>query len=134
MVWEVLEIFEETGKPLSAATKVGELVSLYVRKQEVARGIIVEQPLSFLIQNPLPNEKPISLNVSTTKTRALIQIDTILAPNCVIPYHRQSLKNIQNGEGHSKLLLVYLHFELEVIKNWSQFQNLWSLEILEQSK
>jgi hypothetical protein len=35
---------------------------------------------------------------------------------------------------HSKLLLVYLHFELEVIKNWSQFQILWSLEILEQSK
>ena len=30
MVWEVLETFEETGKPLSSATKVGELVSLYV--------------------------------------------------------------------------------------------------------
>ena len=68
MIWEVLETFEEVGKPLSPATKVGELVSLYVRKQEVARGIIVEQPLSFTIQNPLPNEKPISLNVSTTKT------------------------------------------------------------------
>ena len=99
MIWEVLETFEETGKPLSSATKVGELVSLYVRKQEVARGIIVEQPVSYLIQNPLPNETPVSLNVSTTKTQALIQIDTILAPNCVIPHHRQSLKNLQNGEG-----------------------------------
>ena len=105
MVWEVLETFEEAGKPLSSATKVGELVSLYVRKQEVARGIIVEQPVSFLIQNPLPNEKPISLNVSTTKTRALIQIDTILAPNCVIPHHRQLLKNLQNGEGSFKVVV-----------------------------
>ena len=76
-----------------------------MRKQEVARGIIVEQPLSFIIQNPLANEKPISLNVSTTKTRALIQIDTILAPNCVISHHRQSLKNIQNGEGSFKVVV-----------------------------
>jgi hypothetical protein len=68
MVWEVLETFEETGKPLSAATKVGELISLYVQKQEVAQGSMIEQPLSFSIQNPLPNEKLISLNVSTTKT------------------------------------------------------------------
>ena len=30
----VLKTFEETGKPLSSATKVGELVSLYVQKQE----------------------------------------------------------------------------------------------------
>ena len=44
MIWEVLEIFKKVGKPLSSATKVGELVSLYVRKQEVARGIILEQP------------------------------------------------------------------------------------------
>ena len=71
----------------------------------MARGIIVEQPVSFLIQNPLPNEKPISLNVSTTKTRALIQIDTILAPNCVIPHHRQLLKNLQNGEGSFKVVV-----------------------------
>ena len=105
MVWEVLETFGEVGKPLSSATKVGELVSLYVRKQEVAHGIIVEQPVSFLIQNPLPNEKPISLNVSTTKTRALIQIDTILAPNCVIPHHCQSLKNLQNGEDPFKAVV-----------------------------
>lgn len=68
MIWEVLEIFEEVGKPLLSATKVGELVSLYVRKQEVAHGIIVEQPKSFQIQNPLPNKESISLNVSTTKT------------------------------------------------------------------
>lgn len=65
----------------------------------MARGVIVEQPLTFMVKNPIENEKPISLNVSTTKIRALIQIDTILAPNCVIPHHRQSLKNIQNGEG-----------------------------------
>jgi hypothetical protein len=71
----------------------------------VAQGIIVEQPQSFTIQNPLANEKPISLNVSTTKTQALIQIDTILAPNCVIPHHRQSLKNIQNGEGSFKVVV-----------------------------
>ena len=82
MIWEVLETFEEAGKSLSSATKIGELVSLYVQKQEVACGIIVEQPVYFLIQNSLPNEEPISLNVSTTKTRALILIDTILAPNC----------------------------------------------------
>jgi len=46
-----------------------------------------------------------SLNVLTTKTRALIQIDTVLAPNCMIPYHRQSLKNIQNGGGSFKAIV-----------------------------
>jgi len=30
MVWEILETFEKTGKPISAATKVEELISLYV--------------------------------------------------------------------------------------------------------
>src|SRR6266446_6024563 len=39
------------------------------------------------------------------KHGALIQIDTILAPNCVIPYHRQSLKNIQNCEGSFKVVV-----------------------------
>jgi hypothetical protein len=28
-----------------------------------------------------------------------------LAPNCVIPHHRQSLKNIQNGEGSFKVVV-----------------------------
>ena len=39
------------------------------------------------------------------KHGALIQIDTILAPNCVIPHYCQSLKNIQNGEGSFKVVV-----------------------------
>ena len=35
----------------------------------------------------------------------MIQIDTILASNCVIPHHRQSLKNLQNGEGSFKVVV-----------------------------
>ena len=36
--------------------------------------------------------------MSTTKTCALIEIDTVLAPNCVIAHHHQSLKNIQKNQ------------------------------------
>ena len=35
----------------------------------------------------------------------MIQIDTILTPNCVIPHHHQSLKNLQNGEGSFKVVV-----------------------------
>ena len=96
LIWDVLKNIEHNGQSISAATKVGQLVSLFVKNQEVARGVIIEQPPSFEISTS--DGTPISLGVSTTKTRALIEIDTVLAPNCVIAHHRQSLKEIQKNQ------------------------------------
>lgn len=66
MVWDVFKKMEHNGQPLSAATAVGQLVSLFVKNQEVAQGTIIEQPASFTILGP--NNEPVSLGVSTTKT------------------------------------------------------------------
>ena len=96
MVWDVLKKMEHNGQPLSAATAVGQLVSLFVKNQEVAQGTIIEQPASFTILGP--NNEPVSFGVSTTKTQALIEIDTILAPNCVVAHHRQPLKENQKDQ------------------------------------
>ena len=96
LVWDVLKNIEHTGQPISVATDIGQLVSLYVRNHEVAQGVIIEQPSTFTILDS--DGEPVSLGVSKTKTWALIEIDTVLAPNCVIAHHRQSLKNIQKDQ------------------------------------
>ena len=103
MVWDVLKKMEHNGQPLSAATAVGQLVSLFVKNQEVAQGTIIEQPASFTILGP--NNEPVSLGVSTTKTRALIEIDTVLVPNCVVAHHRQPLKEIQKDQTKFKAIV-----------------------------
>ena len=59
MVSDVLKKMEHNGQPLSAATAVGQLVSLFVKNQEVAQGTIIEQPASFTILGP--NNEPVSL-------------------------------------------------------------------------
>lgn len=43
-IYDVLQAHKSVGVPLTSATPVGQLVSLYVRKQEVACGTVVEQP------------------------------------------------------------------------------------------
>ena len=103
MVWDVLKKMEHNGQPLSAATAVGQLVSLFVKNQEVAQGTIIEQPASFTILGP--NNEPVSLGVSTTKTRALIEIDTVLVPNCVVAHHCQPLKEIQKDQTKFKAIV-----------------------------
>ena len=97
-IFDVLRNSDTAGQPLSAATQVGQLVSLYVQRHEVAHGEIVAQPGKYDIL--VGQEKnPVSIGVATTKTRALIKITEVLAPNCVIAYHRQSLRDIQGNQG-----------------------------------
>jgi hypothetical protein len=95
-IWDVLNAYKTAGAPLSSATPVGQLVSLFVQKQEVAHGIIVKQPTQFTLQAGTDSTPPITINVSTTKTRAVIQIDKVLAPKCIISYHKKALGDIQN--------------------------------------
>ncbi|KAF5342768.1 hypothetical protein D9758_017029 [Tetrapyrgos nigripes] len=103
--WVALELYNcmqalpDTGIPLSATTHVGQLVSLFVKQQEVARGKIVEQPANLNIKQNLQGEtKEVNININTTKTRALIEIFEVLAPACIVAHHRMSLSDIQNGQ------------------------------------
>ena len=46
----------------------------------------------------MDNAPAVVINVSSTKTRAVIQTNEVLAPKCVIPYHYKTLEEIQNGQ------------------------------------
>ncbi|KAJ7938801.1 ribonuclease H-like domain-containing protein [Mycena leptocephala] len=87
-----LRTLNTDGQPLSAVTPLGQLVSLYVRNHEIARGAIIEQPAYSEI---LGGAKKIG--VSITKTRALIRVDQVLAPGCLIPHHKTTIAEVQNG-------------------------------------
>ena len=89
MVSDVLKKMEHNGQPLSAATAVGQFAGLFVKNQEVAQRTMIEQPASFTILEP--NNEPVSLGVSTTKTQALIEIDTVLVPNCIVAHRARRI-------------------------------------------
>jgi 3'-5' exonuclease len=97
-IYDVLQANKSVGEPLSALTPVGQPVSLNIHKQKVAYGIIVQQPTQFTLSPATENSPAVVINVSSTKTRAVIQIDKVLAPKCVIPYHHKALEEIQDGQ------------------------------------
>jgi hypothetical protein len=96
-IFDVLKNSDKVGKPLSAVTQVGQLVSVFVRRHEVAHGEVVEQPAKYDILVG-QNETSVSISVSTTRTRALIRITKILGPGCIMAYHCQSLKDIKGDQ------------------------------------
>ncbi|THU80100.1 hypothetical protein K435DRAFT_874751 [Dendrothele bispora CBS 962.96] len=103
--WVALEIFTtlkplpEIGIPLTSATQIGQLVSLYSRQQEVARGKVVEQPQEItILQMGVSELKEVKMKVKASKTRALVEIFEVLAPACMIPHHRRTLMDVQNGQ------------------------------------
>ena len=97
-IYDVLQANRSVGEPLCSLTPIGQPVSLYIRRQKVAHGIIVQQPAQFTLLPAADNSPAVVINVSSTKTRAVMQIDEVLAPKCVIPYHHKALGEIQNGQ------------------------------------
>jgi hypothetical protein len=57
-IWDVLNAYKTADTPLFSATPVGQLVSLFVQKQEVAYGIIVKQPTQFILQAGTDSTSP----------------------------------------------------------------------------
>ena len=108
-IWDVLKTQNTVGEALSSATPIGQPVSLFVKKQEVVHGVIIKQPVEFAIPNDDPDGQPIKICVSTTKTRAVIRIDKVLAPKCVMAYHNKSLKDIQNGQDSFEAVVHICH-------------------------
>jgi len=43
--------------------------------------------------------------VSSTKRRAVVRIDKVLAPACVLSFHKKTLEQIQNGREFFKVLV-----------------------------
>jgi hypothetical protein len=86
-IWNTLKDEPTVGMPLKSASPVGQLVSIQVQSQEVARGVLVSQPRQFTVAQDASG-KSIVLNISTTKTRAVVQIDEILAPNYILSLHK----------------------------------------------
>jgi hypothetical protein len=103
-IWDVLKDLEQVGQPLSAASRIGQPVSLYVRKQEVAHGSIIEQPAKYTFLVGSDNTLT-TFGVSTTHTRALIRVDKVLAPSCMVSFHKKTLEELQNGQESFTILV-----------------------------
>ena len=67
-IWKALKEKENNGVALKSAAPVGQAVSLFERKQEVARGVIIAQPRQFTLADASAESTSITINVSTTKT------------------------------------------------------------------
>ncbi|KAJ7686034.1 hypothetical protein B0H17DRAFT_1137229 [Mycena rosella] len=86
---------------------VGQPVSVYLWKQEVAQGILVTQPHQFPIMAGSGNQGRVMISVSTTRTRALIEINNVLAPKYILTHHRKTLEELK-GHNVSFLAVVNL--------------------------
>lgn len=96
-IWDVLkQVNDDVGSPLSGFTTVGQEVSLYARKQEIAQGVVAVQPAihQFVRKG---EKKSTKIRVATTKTRALITITKVIAPRAILPLYDESLEVIQNS-------------------------------------
>src|ERR1700683_5454859 len=102
--WIVLSIYDllkqepASELPLKSASCINQAISMFWNKQEVARGVIIEQPKEFLVA-------PMSVKVTVTPTRAVIRVDKVLAPDFVLSFHKRTLENMQtNGSSFHALL------------------------------
>lgn len=93
-LWKVLKNEATVGQTLKMASPVGQLVSIYVAQQEVARGCIISQPQKFCVGHDNAG-KPLLINISSTKTRAVIMVDEVLAKGCILKLHNKSLAELQ---------------------------------------
>ncbi len=115
-IWNAIKNNQSQGQPLETASPVGQHVSLFVKKQEVARGTIT-QPLKFPMGVNDKAGKPLMLNVSGTRTRALVSITEVLAPQVQLPLHTKTLQQLQAGQGQ---------FDAVVSLSWLRTQALVS--------
>src|SRR5882762_8366201 len=107
--WIVLSIYDylqkgpASGLPLKSAACVNQAVSLFWKKQEVAKGVIIEQPRDFIVERTSPVNMSVKINV--TPTRAVIRVDEVLAPDFVLSFHKRTLEDMQtNGSSFQALV------------------------------
>src|ERR1700683_4230011 len=97
--WIVLSIYDllkqepASGLPLKSASCINQAISMFWNKQEVARGVVIEQPKEFLVERTSP--VPMSVKVNVTPTRAVIRVDEVLVPDFVLSFHKRTLKVLQ---------------------------------------
>ena len=96
-IWNTIKDNKTQGQLLETASPVGQCVSFFVRKQEVARGVIAQQPLKY--PNVINEEtgETVMINVSVTHTRALITVTEVLAPQVQLAWHKKTLHQLQAG-------------------------------------
>ncbi|KAJ7452542.1 hypothetical protein FB451DRAFT_1374025 [Mycena latifolia] len=86
---------------------VGQPVSVYLWRQEVAQGILVTQPRQFPIVSGSENQEKVMISVSTTRTRALVEIHNVIAPKCILTHHKKTLEELK-GDNTSFMAVVNL--------------------------
>jgi hypothetical protein len=84
-VWDKLQSRKISVLPLKFAGPLDQLVSVYSRSKEVARGIIVQQPTSV--------ELGPGSAINVTRSRALVQIDEVLSPSYSCSLHKRTLES-----------------------------------------
>jgi hypothetical protein len=102
--WRTLKDCVSVSLPLSIAGPVGQPVSVYLWKQEVAQGILVSQPRQFRIGTGSGNDE-VMISVSTTRTQALIEITNIIAPKCILTHHKKTLEELRGSNATFKAVV-----------------------------
>jgi len=103
-ILDVLEAKPTVGQPLKSAAPVGQPVSLYSQKQEVARGHIISQPTQIVIERSAPS--PSSITVNVTKTRAVIKVDEVIVPDYMLSFHKKTIQDVQAGRPDFEILVA----------------------------
>jgi hypothetical protein len=76
---------------------------LFWKKQEMAKGVIIEQPKDFIVERTSPVNMSVKINV--TPTRAVIRVDEVLAPDFVLPFHKRTLEDMQTNRSSFQALV-----------------------------
>jgi hypothetical protein len=92
-IWKTLLEKPTHGAPLKSAAPVGQAISVYERKQEVAYGVIIVQPHQFCLM-----DTSVMINISTTRTRAVIKVEEVLVPQYILPLHKRTLEDLRGSD------------------------------------
>jgi hypothetical protein len=95
-IYDYLPVPPSSEEALKSASHTGQLVSLFCKNQEIAQGVVIQQPREFIVHQTSPVPMNVSINVTTT--RVVIQIDKVLIPDFILPLHKETLEEVQANQ------------------------------------
>ena len=95
-IYDYLHVLPSSGEALKSASQTGQLVSLFCKNQEIAQGVVIQQPRDFIVHRTSPVPMNVSINVTTT--RVVIQINKVLVPDFILPLHKETIEEVQANQ------------------------------------
>jgi hypothetical protein len=93
-----------SGEALKSASQTGQLVSLFCKNQDIAQGVVIQQPRDFIVHQTSPAPMNVSINVTTTCV--VMQVDKVLVPDFILPLHKETLEEVQANQPSFNVLVT----------------------------